>query len=70
MILTAISMETRKDLVFITDVDRGLNIIGLRSARYIEEILTDHVVPYAKFIGDNFTYMQDNPRRHIAIIVR
>lgn len=38
--------------------------------RYVEEILGEHVVPYAGFIGENFILMQDNARPHTAAAVR
>lgn len=37
---------------------------------YIEDILQDHVVPFAFGIGDDFLLMQDNARPHVAHITR
>ncbi|KAJ4425802.1 hypothetical protein ANN_27428 [Periplaneta americana] len=34
----------------------------LTAHRYIEEILGQHVLPFASFIGDNFVLLQDNTR--------
>lgn len=59
MVWAGISMEACTDLVFI---DEG----SLTAHRYIEEILADHIVPFAPFIGDNFVLMQDNARPHTA----
>lgn len=52
-------MEARTELVFI---ERG----SLTAERYILEVLADHVVPFAPFIGNNFILMQDNARPHVA----
>lgn len=62
MVWGGISYEARTDLVV---VSRG----SLTAQRYVEEVLQDHVVPFAPFIGDNFTLMHDNARAHIAHIV-
>jgi transposase len=35
-----------------------------------EEILADHVMPYAGFVGDQFMLMHDNAKPHIARITR
>lgn len=56
-----ISLTGRTELVFIR---RG----ALTAARYITEILEDHVVPYAGYIGENFELMHDNARPHVARI--
>ncbi|XP_069694773.1 sensory neuron membrane protein 1-like [Periplaneta americana] len=39
---------------------------GLNAHRYINEILVDHVVPFAAFIGDDFMFMHDSARPHAA----
>lgn len=57
-----ISLTARTDLVFIR---RG----ALTAPRYITEILEDHVVPFAGYIGENFELMHDNARPHVARIV-
>jgi hypothetical protein len=36
---------------------------------YIRQCLEAHVVPYAPFVGENFLFMHDNARPHIARIV-
>lgn len=59
MVWAGISMEACTELVFI---DGG----SLTAQRYIEEILANHVVPFAPFIGDGFILMQDNARPHAA----
>lgn len=57
-----ISLTGRTDLVFI---NRG----ALTAPRYITEILEEHVMPYAGYIGENFELMHDNARPHVAQIV-
>ena len=64
MIWGAISLQARTDLVFVVGNVRGGNRRGLTAARYIDEILADHVVPYAEFVGENFVFMQDNAKPH------
>lgn len=63
MVWAGISSQARTELYI---VPRG----SLTADRYINEILQDYVVPYAPFIGENFTLMQDNARPHAAHIVR
>lgn len=59
MIWGGLSSEARTELVI---VDNRLN-----AARYVEEILQDHVQPYSGFIGhDQFILMHDNARPHVA----
>lgn len=62
-------MNAITELVFI---ETGGSAGGLTAdRRYIQEILADHVVPYAGFIGENFfTPMQDNARPHGVASVR
>lgn len=67
MVWAGISMQAKTELVFI---ETGGRVGGLTANRYIEEILQDHVVPYAGFIGENFILMQDNARPHTAGSVR
>ncbi|KAJ4437407.1 hypothetical protein ANN_17551 [Periplaneta americana] len=38
----------------------------LTAHRYIEEILGQHVLPFASLIGDNYVLMQDNTRPRVA----
>lgn len=62
MVWGGISCDARTELVV---VDQRLN-----AHRYIEEILQEHVVPYAGFIGnETFLLMHDNARSHVAYIV-
>lgn len=62
MVWGAISYEGRTDLVVF---NRG----SVNAQRYVEEVLQDHVVPFAPFIGDNFRLMHDNARCHTARLV-
>ncbi|XP_072376142.1 uncharacterized protein [Diabrotica undecimpunctata] len=62
MFWAGISFEGHTDLVFI---DRG----ALNAHRYITEILDEHVMPFAGFIGENFIFMQENARPHVAAVV-
>ena len=57
MVWGGINVMARTELVCI---DHGT----LNSQRYIEEILMNHVMPFAPFIGQNFMLMQDNARPH------
>lgn len=59
MLWAGISFEARTDLVFI----EGGRLTG---ARYIQEILEEHVVTFAPFVGDDFVLMHDNARPHVA----
>lgn len=70
MIWGAISIGARTDPEFIRRGDRVHGRRGLTAARYIEEILAIHVVPYVDYIGDEFTFMHDNARPHTARIVQ
>ena len=69
MIWDAISMTARTDPVFIRWDDRRHGRGGLTGARYIEEILAVHVVPYVDYIGNEFTFMHDNAKAHTSRIV-
>jgi transposase len=62
MIWADISLEAHTDLVF---VENGAMAVH----RYILECVESHVVPYASFIGENFLFMDDNARPHMARIV-
>lgn len=33
---------------------------------YVENILEEHVIPFAPFVRDTFIFMQDNARPHVA----
>jgi hypothetical protein len=59
MIWGGISFEAHTDLML---VENG----SLNAHRYIREILEPHVVPYGPFIGEDFVFMHDNARPHIA----
>ena len=62
MVWGGISLEGRTELVFVGGC-------SLTSARYVEEILLEHVLPYAEFVGENFMLMHDNARPHTARVV-
>lgn len=62
MVWGGIGVEARTELVVV----HGNR---LNSDRYIRDILEPHVVPFAPFVGDNFWFMQDNARPHVARIV-
>lgn len=59
MVWGGISYMARTDLVVF---DRG----SMNAQRYAEEVLQDHVIPFAPFIGENFRLMHDNARCHTA----
>lgn len=63
MVWAGISSESRTELVLI---ENG----SLTSARYVEEILNEHVGPYLVNMGGNSMFMHDNARPHTAQIVR
>lgn len=67
MIWAGISLEGRTALVFVPGGGRGG---GLTADRYITDILLEHVVPYAGFVGDNFVLMHDNARCHTSRVTR
>ena len=62
MVWAGISFYGRTELVVI---ERG----SMTADRYIRECLEDHVVPYAPFVGDQFLFMHDNARPHVAQVV-
>lgn len=63
MVWGGISLTGRTELVVI-------NNGSLTAERYILEILDQHVMPFAPYIGQGFLLMQDNARPHVAGIVR
>lgn len=58
-----ISLTARTDIV-------PLQGGSLNSERYINDILSEHVIPFAPYIGNNFLLMHDNARPHVARVVR
>jgi hypothetical protein len=70
MIWGGISVEGRTEPVFIVGAARGRNRRSLTAARYVEEILADHVVLYVGFVGNQFMLMHDNAKPHTARITR
>ena len=63
MMWAGISIDGRTDLVVVPGGGRGG---GLITKKYISDILLEHVIPYAGFIGDNFMLMQDYARCHTS----
>lgn len=62
MVWGGICSDARTELVIVNG--------RLTAARYIEEILQEHVTPFMGFIGEeNFTLMHDNARVHVAQVV-
>ncbi|KAJ4447443.1 hypothetical protein ANN_09450 [Periplaneta americana] len=59
MVWAGISMEGRTELAFVKNGN-------LNADCYIEEILSEHVVLYAPFIGDEFQLMHNSVRLHTA----
>ena len=57
MVWGGISLTARIDLVV---VDNG----AMQADKYIRNILEEHVVPFAPYIGENFIFMDDNARPH------
>ena len=62
MVGDGISYASRTDLVFVERYQGR----GLSARRYITEILEEHVIPYAPFIGREFVLMHDNATPHTA----
>ena len=60
MVWGGITLEEKTDLVVIPET--------LTAARYVDMVLSDHVVPAAYGIGSKFLFMQDNARPHTAAI--
>ena len=56
-------MTARTDLEVL---DNG----AMNADKYIRNILEEHVVPFAKYIGEIFIFMDDNARTHRARIVQ
>lgn len=63
MVWGGISLEARTELVIIQGG-------RLTADRYITDILEPHVIPYAPFIGQEFLFMHDNARPHVARVVQ
>ena len=59
MVWAGISANEKTELVF---VENG----SLTAARWIDEFLHYHVIPFSIFAGENFIFMQDNARSHTA----
>lgn len=65
-----ISCDGKTDLVCVSRTGGARGQGSLTAHRYITEVLEEHVVPYAGFVGHGFTLMHDNARSHTAFIVR
>lgn len=39
---------------------------SMNAQYYLENIIVEHVMPFAPFVGPNFLFMQDNARPHVA----
>lgn len=63
MVWGGISREAHTELVIF---DRG----SIDAQRYIEQVLSQHVVVFAGFVGENFIFMHDNARPHTARVVQ
>lgn len=61
MVWAGISIGGRTDLVLI---ERNMT-----AQVYLEQVILPVVVPYAGAVGENFIFMQDNARPHVARIV-
>lgn len=64
------SADGKTDLVSVSRTGGARGQGSLTAHRYVTEILEEHVVPYAGFVGEGFTLMHDNARAHTALIVR
>lgn len=62
MVWGGVSYEAKTDLVFFQNRRLDADL-------YITDVLEDHVVPFAPFIGAGFKLMQDNARPHVARVV-
>jgi hypothetical protein len=62
MVWIGISLDVATELVVL---DRG----NLNAHRYSTNILESVVVPYAPFVGQDFIYMHENRRPHIAKVI-
>lgn len=62
MVWGGITLDTRTELVIVRNG-------ALNAQRYINDILHVHVRPYAQNFGQEFVYMHDNARPHVANIV-
>jgi hypothetical protein len=62
MVWIGISLDVVTEFVVL---DRG----NLNAHRYSTNILEPVVVPYAPFVGQDFIYMHDNRRPHIARVI-
>lgn len=62
MVLAGINLHNKTDVVVV--------LWRLNTARYIEEILANHVVSAAIYVGPRFLSQQGNTRPHAAILTR
>jgi hypothetical protein len=64
------SADSKTDLLCVSRTRGARRQGSLTAHRYITEILEDHVVPNAGFVGEGFTLMHDNARAHTASLER
>lgn len=64
------SADGKTDLVCVSRTGSARGQGSLTAHRYVTEVLEEHVVPYAGFVGERFTLMHDNARAHTALVVR
>lgn len=64
------STDGKTELICVSRTGGARGQGSMTAHRYITEILEEHVVPYAGFVGEGFTLMHDNARAHTAGIVR
>jgi hypothetical protein len=62
MMWIGISLDVAAEMV-------ALDRRNLNAHRYSTNILERVVVPYAPFVGQDFIYMHDNRRPHIARVI-
>ncbi|XP_045457405.1 uncharacterized protein LOC123667568 [Melitaea cinxia] len=67
IVWAGISYEGKTELVFVPSGGRS---DGLTAQKYVGNILLDHVVPYAGYIGEDFLLIHDNARCHTASVTR
>ncbi|CAH2094007.1 unnamed protein product [Euphydryas editha] len=70
MFCSGISADSKTDLVCVFRARGAREQGSLTTHRYIIEILEEHVVPYAGFVGEGLTLMHDNACADTAMIVR
>lgn len=54
----------KTELFFNVGAAQGAAERALNAQRYITDILEEYVVPFAGYIGDQFTFRHDNARKY------